>query len=83
MMYLITERIVVDTEVGFDIDIDRCVELVNQHRNVAVGSFEDAVAVLSQLGFTDASIEILINKATILPEEAKTLPPGEQDALPR
>lgn len=59
MLYRITERLIVDDEVGFEADIERCVDLINSHRNVAVGTLEEAVEVLRGLGFTDASIAIL------------------------
>lgn len=62
-IYYITERLVVDTDLMFEIDIDRCIELINQHRNVACGTFEEAEKILLGLGMTDASIRILFGRA--------------------
>lgn len=63
-MIQITERLAVDEEVGFACDIARAVELINLHRNVAVGTFFEAIEVLRDLGLTDFSIRIMIEKAT-------------------
>jgi hypothetical protein len=80
--YFITERLIIDDEVGFDIDLDRCVELINHHRNVAVASWTDARYVLRTLGMTDASINILFKRAAggVTPAEIEQ---GLTNALPR
>lgn len=86
MIYHVTERLIVDDEVGFACDINRAVELINAHRNVAVGTFFEAMEVLRDLGMTDASIRILFERATAgrpLDEIFAALGWGEQDALPR
>ena len=62
-IYTITERLIVDDEVAFEIDIDRAVKLINEHRGVACGTFEEAEKILAKLGFTDASISTLFAKA--------------------
>lgn len=64
MIIQITERVAVDDEVGFSCDIARAAELVNMGRSVAVGTFFEAIEVLRDLGFTDSSIRIMIEKAT-------------------
>ena len=62
-MYLVMERLVIDPELEFSIDIDRAVELINEHRNVACWSFEEAEEILLKLGMTQASVDILLAKA--------------------
>lgn len=62
-IYHVTERLIVDDEVNFPIDIDRAVKLINEHRNVACGTFEEAEQILQQLGMTDASIRTLFGRA--------------------
>lgn len=88
MIYHVTERLIVDDEVGFACDINRAVELINAHRNVAVGTFFEAIEVLRDLGLTDASIRILIERATagkvqMTSEVVAELGWGEQDAISR
>jgi hypothetical protein len=70
-VYLIMERLVIDPELNFAVDIPRCAELINEHRNVAVGTWFEAQAVLSTLGMTPASINTLVLKAreNLTPEE--------------
>lgn len=85
-IFQLTDRLAVDDEVGFSCDISRAVALINSHRDVAVGTFFEAIEVMRDLGFTDASIRILCEKAAeghALDEVVAALGWGEQDALPR
>lgn len=84
--FRITDKLIVDDECEFPPDINRAVELINLHRPVAVGTFFDALAILQELGFTDASIRILFEKAAEghqLDEIYNALGWGEPHALPR
>lgn len=89
--FQITERLMVDDEVGFSCDIARASELINLGRSVAVGTFFEALEILRDLGMTDAGIRILFERATAgrpLDEIYNSLGWGsdeevEQHALPR
>lgn len=86
MVYLITQRLAVDEEIEFVADIGRCVELVNRHQSVAVGTFEEASSVLLGLGFTEGSVRSLMGSAIAFNDmESVSLLPSdrEQYALPR
>lgn len=63
MIYHVTERLVIDDELEFSIDINRAVELINQHHSVACGGFAEAEQVLLGLGLTRASAKVLLTKA--------------------
>ena len=72
MIYTITERIVVDDEVGFSCDVSRAAALVNMGRSVAVGTFYEAVEVLRELGMSDSAIRTQVEKSV----EGNPLPDG-------
>lgn len=69
MIYRITERLVLDTNIGFEVDLGRCIELVNKGQGVAVGTKDEAYQVLSGLGLTDASISIMFAHAVPIQED--------------
>jgi hypothetical protein len=84
MEYLVTERLVVDDEVKFGADIDRCVALINQHQSVAVGTFKEAEKVLLLLGITEEGVFDLMGRALDASDMAALLPSdGGKYALPR
>jgi hypothetical protein len=83
MEYLVTERLVVDDEVQFGADIDRCAALINQHQSVAVGTFKEAEQVLLLLGFTEAAVISLMGCALDAIDTSALLPSdGGSYALP-
>lgn len=85
-MYLITDRLVVDEDIAYEADIDRCVQLVNLHQSVAVGTFAEAALVLLGLGLTKSSVADIMAAAVAANdlEEVDVLPSeGSKYALPR
>ena len=63
MIYTVTDRLIIDDEVGFAADIARAVRVIECHLSVACGSFEEAGEILSGLGFTPSSVAGLLSKA--------------------
>ena len=86
MYFLVTDRLVVDDEMGHGADVARCIELINMHQSVAVGTFPEARQVLHGLGFTEGSASEIIRNSVVesYPEPHSLLPSeGDSYALPR
>lgn len=85
MKYAVTDRLAVDTDLDYRVDVGRACMAINTQRIVYVEDFDKVVAVMRALGMADPSIRIIIEKSLErnglsleeLLKEAKALAPGK------